>query len=189
GQGRRIASRPARLDRRAGTAVRVLSERSNHDGQGVARQESEPDRCRYSRGHERDALPLHDLLPRAGRDQTGCGRDVGGHRWTEGRRGMRTFTAIPAKIEDLLEEWNGSVSRRTFLKGSGLLVVSLGTTAIAGPIAEIAYAQPRGGPYPDPDFHQLDSWTVIRPHNNATFYVGKTDCGQGTGTSFRQMMS
>ena len=25
--------------------------------------------------------------------------------------------------------------------------------------------------------------------NTATFYVGKTDCGQGTGTSFRQLMS
>src|SRR5205085_3593662 len=25
--------------------------------------------------------------------------------------------------------------------------------------------------------------------NTATFYVGKTDCGQGTGTAFRQMMS
>src|SRR5947199_8350336 len=24
---------------------------------------------------------------------------------------------------------------------------------------------------------------------SATFYVGKTDCGQGTGTAFRQMMS
>ena len=45
------------------------------------------------------------------------------------------------------------------------------------------------GPYPDLDFHQLDSWIVIHQDNTATFYVGKTDCGQGTGTSFRQMMS
>src|SRR5678809_1210309 len=30
----------------------------------------------------------------------------------------------------------------------------------------------------------------IRDRNNtATFYVGKTDCGQGTGTAFRQMMA
>jgi CO/xanthine dehydrogenase Mo-binding subunit len=46
-----------------------------------------------------------------------------------------------------------------------------------------------GGPYPDPDFRQLDSWIVIHENNTATFYVGKTDCGQGTGTSFRQLMS
>ena len=47
----------------------------------------------------------------------------------------------------------------------------------------------RPGPYPDPDFRQLDSWIVIHEDNTATFYVGKTDCGQGTGTAFRQMMS
>ena len=29
---------------------------------------------------------------------------------------------------------------------------------------------------------------VIHPDNTATFYVGKTDGGQGTGTAFRQMM-
>ena len=46
-----------------------------------------------------------------------------------------------------------------------------------------------GGPYHDPDFRQLDSWIVIRQDNTATFYVGKTDLGQGTGTAFRQIMS
>src|SRR6185436_66892 len=32
-------------------------------------------------------------------------------------------------------------------------------------------------------------WIVIREDNTATFHVGKTDCGQGTGTAFRQMMA
>src|SRR6185295_12925973 len=50
-------------------------------------------------------------------------------------------------------------------------------------------AQAAAGPYPDPDFKQLDSWIVVHQDNTATFYVGKTDCGQGTGTAFRQMMS
>src|SRR6185295_15628578 len=45
------------------------------------------------------------------------------------------------------------------------------------------------GPYPDPNYKQLDSWIVIHEDNTATYYVGKTDCGQGTGTAFRQMMS
>ena len=45
------------------------------------------------------------------------------------------------------------------------------------------------GPYPDPDFRQIDSWIVIHENNTATFYVGKTDLGQGTGTGFRQLMS
>ncbi len=30
---------------------------------------------------------------------------------------------------------------------------------------------------------------MIRPDNTATFFVGKTDLGQGTGTAFRQIMS
>ena len=45
------------------------------------------------------------------------------------------------------------------------------------------------GPYPDVDFRQLDSWIVIREDNTATFFVGKTDLGQGTGTAFRQIMA
>jgi nicotinate dehydrogenase subunit B len=101
---------------------------------------------------------------------------------------MTTFTNIPKQVEELLEEWSGATSRRTFLKGSGLLVVSVSAAAIAAPFATDASAQ-AAGPYPDPNFRQLDSWIVIHENNTATFYVGKTDCGQGTGTSFRQMMS
>jgi CO/xanthine dehydrogenase Mo-binding subunit len=65
-------------------------------------------------------------------------------------------------------------------------------SARSGQGAQLAPGQPAGsgqGPYSDPDFKQLDSWIVIREDNTATFYVGKTDCGQGTGTAFRQMMS
>ena len=72
-------------------------------------------------------------------------------------------------------------SRRDFLKSTGLLVVGISS-------AQFAPAQ-TAGPYPDVDFHQLDSWIVIREDNTATFYVGKTDLGQGTGTAFRQIMS
>ena len=107
---------------------------------------------------------------------------------------MTTFTNIPKQVEELLEKWNGTTSRRNFLKSSGLLVVSFSAAAIAGanPLgaAQARRAWPQAaGPYPDPDFRQLDSWIVIHEDNTATFYVGKTDCGQGTGTAFRQMMS
>ncbi len=77
-------------------------------------------------------------------------------------------------------------SRRDFLKTSGALVVSFSAARFADPLTAAAFAD---GPYPDPDFRQLDSWIVVHENNTATFYVGKTDCGQGTGTSFRQMMS
>jgi len=76
-------------------------------------------------------------------------------------------------------------TRRDFIKASGLLVVSVGVLSLEA-LDALAQAP---GPYPDPDFHQLDSWIVIRQDNTATFFVGKTDLGQGTGTAFRQLMA
>ena len=106
---------------------------------------------------------------------------------------MSSFTRIPKYIEEALENSAGTTPRRTFLKSAGLLAVSFGATGIS-PLVRPAEAQtaatPRSqGPYIDPDFHQLDSWIVVHQDNTATFYVGKTDCGQGTGTSFRQLMA
>ncbi len=106
---------------------------------------------------------------------------------------MTTFTNIPRQVEEQLEKWSVTPSRRNFLKSAGLLVVSF-SAAGTGPLVTPADAQtptgsPGVGPYHDPDFHQLDSWIVIHEDNTATFYVGKTDCGQGTGTGFRQLMS
>src|SRR5882762_1673343 len=133
-------------------------------------------------------MPLHDVLPGADRHQTrgqsDCRRFA---RIGKGDRGMSTSDRIPKQIEDVLV-----THRRGFLKSAGLLAVSFG--AYAGGWATEADAQSsstaqRPGPYPDPDFRQIDSWIVIHENNTATFFVGKTDCGQGTGTSFRQMMS
>jgi nicotinate dehydrogenase subunit B len=100
---------------------------------------------------------------------------------------MTASTGIPKRIEEVL-----TTHRRGFLKSAGLLVVSFAAGAgalVTEADAQNANAAPGAGPYPDPDFRQLDSWIVIHENNTATFYVGKTDCGQGTGTSFRQLMS
>src|SRR6185369_11668409 len=114
--------------------------------------------------------PLHDVLPRADGDQTrGGAAESGRSRFGQRRCGMST-------------------SRREFLAGSGMLIVSAGAAALAGPFVLDANAQ-SAGKYIDPDFRQLDSWIAIHENNTATFFVGKTDCGQGTGTAFRQMMS
>ena len=85
-----------------------------------------------------------------------------------------------------------SPSRRDFLQTSGWLLVSVGAASIAqaaGLPGQRAAGAAAAGPYPDPDFRTLDAWIVIRPDNTAIFSVGKTDCGQGTGTAFRQMMA
>lgn len=95
---------------------------------------------------------------------------------------MTISDRIPSQIEDLLV-----TNRRDFLRSAGLLAVSF-SVGITEADAQSASAQ-GPGPYPNPDFHQIDSWIVIHPDNTATFYVGKTDPGQGTGTGFRQLMS
>ena len=79
-------------------------------------------------------------------------------------------------------------SRRQFLQTSGMLVASVAAISVDG-VEAFLQRPPAAGPYPDLDYLQLDSWIVIRPDNTATFYVGKTDLGQGTGTAFRQIMS
>jgi nicotinate dehydrogenase subunit B len=94
---------------------------------------------------------------------------------------------LPQAVEDALLESNPSPSRRNFLKASGALVVSFTVGALPG-VKVLAAAAGAAGPYVDPDFRQLDTWIVIHPDNTATFFVGKTDGGQGTGTAFRQMM-
>ena len=83
---------------------------------------------------------------------------------------------IPSQVEEIL-----STNRRGFLKTAGLLFVGM-----AAPDAPAADAP---GPYPVVDPRKLDSWIVIHQNNTATFYVGKTDPGQGTGTGFRQLMA
>ena len=83
---------------------------------------------------------------------------------------------IPSQVEEIL-----FTNRRGFLKTAGLLFVG-----VAAPDAPAADAP---GPYPVVDPRKLDSWIVIHQNNTATFYVGKTDPGQGTGTGFRQLMA
>ncbi len=89
---------------------------------------------------------------------------------------------IPTQVEQIL-----TTHRRGFLKSAGMLLVGFG----AGSFIDDAAAQTdtAAGPWPDPDYHQVDTWIVIHQDNSATFYVGKTDCGQGTGIGYRQLMS
>jgi len=100
---------------------------------------------------------------------------------------MSPALQLPRAIEDALLGSAPSTSRRNFLKASGALALSLGFNTLPSDGA-LAAAGPDTGPYVDPDFRQVDTWIVIHPNNTATFFVGKTDGGQGTGTAFRQMM-
>ncbi len=94
---------------------------------------------------------------------------------------------FPQAIEDAVRSVNPAISRRSFLASSGALVLTLAIDM--SPLGRALAQAVNAGPYPDPNFLELDTWIVIHPNNTATFYVGKTDGGQGTGTAFRQMMS
>jgi nicotinate dehydrogenase subunit B len=107
---------------------------------------------------------------------------------------MTSRKAVSTAVGDGVEDRSRrtKTTRRDFLRTSGFLVVGVSAASVAVPLSEAAQTpapEPASGPYPDPDFRQLDSWIVIRRDNTATFYVGKTDLGQGTGTAFRQIMS
>jgi CO/xanthine dehydrogenase Mo-binding subunit len=92
---------------------------------------------------------------------------------------------LPKVLEHALRGRAPSTSRRNFLKSSGALVLTVSVPAAPGRVLAQAAGNAR---YPDPDFLELDTWIVIHPDNTASFFVGKTDGGQGTGTAFRQMM-
>ena len=99
---------------------------------------------------------------------------------------MSTQLDLPGAIEAALCSANPKLSRRGFLLSSGAVVVTLSVASVPG---GRALAQTRGaGPYADPDFLKLDTWIVIHPDNSATFYVGKTDGGQGTGAVTRVLI-
>jgi nicotinate dehydrogenase subunit B len=99
---------------------------------------------------------------------------------------MSTTLQFPKAVEDALHQASPSTSRRNFLKSSGALVLSVSLNAIPG--GKVFAQAADSDLYPNPDYLQLDTWIVIHPDNTATFFVGKTDGGQGTGTAFRQMM-
>ena len=109
---------------------------------------------------------------------------------------MKRAAEFPSGMDRALAPWEGSSSRRDFLKTSGLFVLGfsgVGGLGVGG-LGVGGFGRSGSGhadtvnPYPDPDFLQLDSWLVVHEDGTATFYVGKTDGGQGTGTAMRQMM-
>jgi CO/xanthine dehydrogenase Mo-binding subunit len=94
---------------------------------------------------------------------------------------------------------NGTVSRRAFLKGTGVLVVSVSmgelpiaeaagqATAPTGPTA--ATAQEFNPAVAGPDPRRLDTWLAIGEDGNVTFFTGKNDNGQGLATAFKQLVA
>src|SRR5579862_3464533 len=91
--------------------MRVLSKRTDLDGESATGQKSKAHRLPDPAGDERCPLPLHDLLPHSICHQTRR-KDNG----SEARRRMTPAASIPKHVE-------AALSRRNLLKSAGMLVV------------------------------------------------------------------
>src|SRR5262249_48948827 len=84
------------------------------------------------------------------------------------------------------------LSRRTFIKGAGALVVAISVPRLLNPKA--AFAAVRGvdpvgiGPA-SVDPAQIDSWIAIGADGTVTMKTGKVELGQGTVTSTMQLVA
>src|SRR6202051_349001 len=77
-------------------------------------------------------------------------------------------------------------SRRTFLKGTGALIV---TFSMGGVLATMD-AQAQGGvPADSPAANEVDSWIAIGADGNVTAYTGKAEIGQGMSTAQTQLVA
>jgi CO/xanthine dehydrogenase Mo-binding subunit len=80
------------------------------------------------------------------------------------------------------------VSRRTFLKGTGALVVAFSVPATLRPdeaLAVVARTRQTGPAYVAHD--QLDSWIAVAADNTVTVFTGKVELGTGVSTVWRQI--
>src|SRR5215469_1110240 len=139
--------------------MRVLPQRCDSDSQGAARSKPQGLGPADSRGDAWDLMPLFCAQPHDARDQTFSG---GG-------------------------QVNQELTRRDFLRTSGLLIVSLGARSMVEPL------DARQGPFdthPSPvDPSKLDSWLAIASDGTVTAYTGKCDLGQGMLTVQTQLVA
>jgi len=76
-------------------------------------------------------------------------------------------------------------TRRQFLKGSGVLIVSFKLFPPLSP----AFAQSTVGPGMEADPASLDSWLAIAPDGTVTVFTGKVDLGTGVETALAQIVA
>ncbi len=81
---------------------------------------------------------------------------------------------------------NLGFSRRSFLQGTGALIVSF---SMGGVLATLD-AQAQGGVAPDsPPANEVDSWIAINADGSVTAYTGKAEIGQGMSTAQTQLVA
>jgi nicotinate dehydrogenase subunit B len=87
---------------------------------------------------------------------------------------------------------NRTFSRRTFVKGAGVLVVAIGVPRLLDPkaaFAAVSGVNPVGIGPASIDPVQIDSWLAIRTDGVVTMKTGKVELGQGTVTATMQLVA
>ena len=79
-------------------------------------------------------------------------------------------------------------SRRTFLKGTGAMVVAIGAPRLLNPKAAFAALEdfPIGPALVDPQ--QIDSWLAVHGNGTVTVFTGKVELGTGVMTTTMQLV-
>src|SRR5262249_17474011 len=160
------ASAAPGVDRRSGAALRLLPERDDDPGRGSALDHEEPDRGPDPHRHERASLPLWHLSADPDCDQAG--------RRGDGEGGQVIMTGFMHEKE---------FSRKTFLKGGGVLLVSYGALAGAANAATGNTPFNKRGPGDYlPDLNTIDAWLAITPDNKVIISHGEPEfAGTPTG--------
>ena len=105
-------------------------------------------------------------------------------RWT-GQEGRVGLTLSPEAQSALARV---GLSRRTFIKGSGALIVGFSISRLAGGLGtttDAVLAQRLDGA----GSNQLDSWIAIASDGNVTAYTGKCELGHGLYTAQTQLIA
>lgn len=104
---------------------------------------------------------------------------------------MSEKTPEPAEISSLTSDArnvleNEGFSRRAFLQGAGVLIVTF--SALGKAVNAAAQFGPRSTPgAPPPD--EVDSWIAVAANGHVTAYTGKAELGQGMTTAQMQLVA
>jgi nicotinate dehydrogenase subunit B len=90
--------------------------------------------------------------------------------------------------EAMVKRSGGTVSRRQFLQGTGVLVVGFSVAPMFKDLAAARAAEGRTVPdYPTYDLNAVDSFLEIHGNGTVLVKIGKVNNGQGTPTSWAMM--
>src|SRR6202051_4879048 len=175
-QGRSSAAEG--VDRRAGSAMRLLPVRPDHAGGVAARQEQQSDQGRSGSANGRQSLPLHDLFTHPESHHARCLRNAHCVHRDRSESNMNTHVKI---TNTAVDREPADLSRRSFLVGSAAAGLALGYSAVPG-LLGAGQAFAATGNF-DPSV-----WYSIAPDGIVTVTCGKADMGQHIASTMAQII-